>query len=70
MRQETPTQPTKPGAYARMEDLEQAVDQQKIWTNARDRLLRECYALGWSVRELHRVTGLSRETIKDRIAHP
>jgi len=66
----TTKEPVKPGYYVRMDDLEQAVDNAAIWLNARDRLIRECHALGWSVSELSRVTGLARDTVKDRILHP
>lgn len=59
--------PVKTGAYTRMDDLEQAVDQQAIWTNARDRLIAECHALGWSINVLARVTGMSWKSVAKRL---
>lgn len=57
----------KPGAYARIEDLQQATDNKAIWTNAWSRLIRECRGLGWTVREIAEAAGITEQAVRDRL---
>lgn len=57
----------KPGAYARLDDLEQATRELEVWRQAWGRLILDCRAHGWSMREIGEVAGISEQSVRDRV---